>query len=159
MPDAAQVDASATLHEFGHLLDSALGTRKSRWKIEDVSQRRLFRLLHSRVKKEAGPALSPYFRQRGDAGPQEFFADAFGVWAQASSEPWTSSGLSGGMLVGKGHIGMGGGVDRQATWQDVVIARSYGISVGLAAEVTDYYNRLQREAETGKLVPAMAVVM
>jgi hypothetical protein len=126
-------DASATLHEFGHMIDSAIGdgdpSAGVRFGLGRASSRRLWRLVHGEVLREAGHGLNPYYKQRGGAGAEEFFADAFGRWAE--SDP-TSTPLM-----------------PSITWRQRHIAAAYDIPYGVAVKVDEYFDRLVRDVQTG----------
>lgn len=70
---------TAAEHEFGHALDFAIGNGNA----GAASQSPEWTALHGRVLADHGPGLSPYFQQPGYAGAQEFWAEAFAVWARA----------------------------------------------------------------------------
>lgn len=78
---------SAAEHEFGHALDMALGEGQGRSRYGPsydarASHTPAWQALHDRVLANHGSALNPYFEQSGNAGRQEFFAEAFAVWAR-----------------------------------------------------------------------------
>lgn len=82
-------DHSAAEHEFGHALDQALGNVAMRENPLSGDRRASlspeFEALHKRMAAVAGPGINPYFLQPGDAGPVEFFAEAFAVWGRRMS--------------------------------------------------------------------------
>ncbi|WP_344613341.1 hypothetical protein [Dactylosporangium salmoneum] len=63
-------------HEFGHALDRALGNPSHGAEWGAIHQEAL-----------RGTYLSPYYRQEGGAGEQEFFAEAVSSWASARQFP------------------------------------------------------------------------
>jgi len=140
-PDELAV-GDAGLHEFGHVLDAAMGffntNRAYRW--DDASAQRKWRLIHGKVKRDSR-TLSPYYRQKGDAGPEEFWADAFFTWASADPELDP--------------------IDRDVeyprrrtiTKQDRLLAETYGTSLALAQEISDYFNGLHRDLVSGRRLP------
>ena len=150
-----QIDASAMGHEFGHLLDYTLGGGKttSGARAQQASDERLWRLVHGRVVREAGRYLNPYFRQKGDAGPSELFADAFGVWARGSDAPKLYPSTHPASVAGtptlwpnpKGKPGM-----RVVTWRVEALAAAYDVNYDVAFEIDDYFDRLLREVKSGK---------
>jgi len=79
---------SAAEHEFGHALDMALGKGQGQSRYGPnhdalASRTPEWQALHDRVLANHGPGLSPYFQQSGNAGREEFFAEAFAVWVGA----------------------------------------------------------------------------
>lgn len=133
-------DASATLHEFGHLLDRAVGEGG-----ESASKRRLWRLIHSKVKKQGGIFLNPYFKQGGDAGPQELWADAFGAWAESDPKPRTlATGAP--HVYNVGYDKAGNWITRQVTDRTIHISGMYDIPYSVAFEIEDYFERIAKEA-------------
>ncbi len=80
--------ADTARHEFGHALDDALGDRDH----TEASSNADWRDLHERIKADAGPRLSPYYRQPGQAGAQEFWAEAFHIWTRDLAIPGTMAG-------------------------------------------------------------------
>lgn len=142
------VDASATLHEFGHVLDSALGMGDQA-KIKNhiggrASERRLWRLVHGKVIKAGGRFQNPYFRQKGDAGPQELWADAFGAWAE--SDPSPKNDAFGDPMVWH----QGGSKTRAVTHRVAHLASMYDVSYDEGFELNDYFDRLLADVEKGR---------
>lgn len=150
------VDPSAMDHEFGHLLDFALrgtgGAADPARSPQRVSAERLWRLVHGRVKREAGRYLNPYFKQSGDAGPQELWADAFGLWAMTTGDQATLDGAPHFVLVEdrKSPDGLG---RRAVSWRARAFATEYDIPFAVAFEIEDYFDRLLREVQSGKRKP------
>lgn len=147
------LDPSAMDHEFGHLLDVALtgsGT-DHRARYGRASAERLWRLVHGKVKRQGGRYLSPYFKQSGDAGPQELWADAFGIWAQTTGEPKNLGGAPHTILVPKGT--RGDYESRQVTWRTQAFATEYDIPYAVAFEMEDYFDRLLKDIQSGKRKP------
>lgn len=98
------------LHEFGHALDHAVGrivSDSGNWASADPE----WRALH-RQTVAAAPDISPYFKQDGDAGPQEMWAEAFGEWSRARAKARMSSAYidapDGGrvLLVSRGEMAL-----------------------------------------------------
>jgi hypothetical protein len=90
---------SAAEHEFGHALDMALGEGQGQSRYGPNYDARAshtpeWEALHDRVLANHGPGLSPYFQQEGDAGRQEFFAEAFAVWVDAYRKAIASERVS-----------------------------------------------------------------
>lgn len=140
----AQIDPSAMDHEFGHLLDHALHGSAQRYK--DASAERLWRLVHGKVKRQAGRWLNPYFKQKGNAGPQELWADAFGLWAMTTGDQAKLDGAPHYVLIS-------GGQRRAVTWRTRAFATEYDIPYGVAFEIEEYFDRLHREIKSGKRKP------
>jgi hypothetical protein len=126
-----RLGGNAGLHEFGHILDRAMGYRDGDEYTQDkrASQQRRFRLLHSKIKQEAGIWLAPYFRQRGNAGPEEFWADSFFSWSAVAP-------------------------DRQEPF----LVQQYGMRPATARDLIKYFDTLQKELETGRRLPILEVV-
>lgn len=156
-PDRGRrMDPSAMAHEFGHMLDAALGSgKRSGTRIwGSASNERQWRLIHGKVKRQGGRYLNPYFRQRDDAGPQELWADAFGVWAQASGEPeYWPDGRIHEVLVKLDS--QGNGVKRTVTHRANALARMYDVPYEVAFEIEDYFDRLLKEVQSGKRKPRL----
>lgn len=129
---------SAMLHEFGHVLDHALGFYENRYRTttSDASEQRRFRLLYAEAKRRAW--LSPHFTQKGDAGAREFWADTFYTWA-AVPDPVSASAHGAG----------------RPTTRDLYMAEHYRMPVPLAMKIVDYFDRLEKEVTTGKRLPAI----
>lgn len=150
-----QPDPSAMAHEFGHLLDWAIGSQRSS---DSASTERLWRLVHGKVVREGGAFLSPYFKQKGDAGPQELWADAMAIWARGSDDPVlyverAAPGLGGTPMLwptGKPSKTPGRADLRTVTWRVQNLARQYDIPYGVAFEINDYFERLHKELKSGK---------
>ena len=132
----------AGLHEFGHVLDAAMGffntNRAYRW--DDASAQRKWRLIHGKVKRESR-TLSPYYRQSGDAGPEEFWADAFFTWASADPDV---DPIDKDVVYPR---------RRTVTQQDRLLAETYGTSLILAQEISDYFNTLHKDLVSGRRLP------
>jgi hypothetical protein len=144
----ARPDESAMAHEFGHLLDKALGggKRADGGEARAASQERLWRLVHGKMVREGGGYQNPYFRQKGDAGPEEFWADAFGVWARGSDAPVTD-GAGQPTRLGASYGKHGG---RVITWRVRALAEAYDVPWSVGFEISDYFDRLHREVKSGK---------
>ena len=142
----ARPTGSASLHEFGHLLDAALGFYENQYRTRpsNASEQRRWRLVHGEVKREA-QWLSPYFRQKGDAGPEEFWADAFYTWGAVAPEPW----------AGQSNLIEFRNSKRRLTRRDIYMAEHYGLPMRTAVKVVDYFDRLEREVTTGKRLPTI----
>ena len=147
-------DPSAMAHEFGHLLDEAIGSMTS---ASAASTERLWRLVHGRVKRQGGRYLSPYFKQKGDAGPEELWADAFGIWARGSDAPVLYSentpvvaGTPMQWPTGKPSKVPGRADLRTVTWRVHALSRQYDIPYDVAFEINDYFDRLHKELKSGK---------
>lgn len=91
---------SAVLHEFGHALDYAVGQRRfdsgsglastdNADVLKGESWSAAWRKVHAAVAANADSRMNPYFIQPGDAGPQEMWAEAFGMWARARAKART----------------------------------------------------------------------
>jgi hypothetical protein len=76
---------SAAAHELGHALDDALGGGQ----MFGASKTSQWRQAYAAVVEEGKRSgkLSPYFLQKGEAGPQEMWAEAFAAWARRSDDP------------------------------------------------------------------------
>lgn len=98
-------DNTAT-HEFGHALDAALGGPSKEGDWGDLHEKAL-----------AQPHLSPYYRQAGHAGVEEFWAEAFSAWVTARQRR--------------------PGFDTRATY----IVR-LNVSAALGDEIHDYFTQL-----------------
>jgi len=147
-------DPSAMAHEFGHLLDYAIGSQRSS---DSVSSERLWRLVHGRVVREGGRYLSPYFKQKGDAGPEELWADAMAIWARGSDMPVlynenvpVVAGTPMQWPTGKPSKVPGRADLRTVTWRVHALSRQYDIPYDVAFEINDYFDRLHKELESGK---------
>jgi hypothetical protein len=70
------------LHEFGHALDRAVGAALGKGAAYSASEGDDWRKIW-REAVDASPKMSPYFKQDGDAGPAEMWAEGFGAWARA----------------------------------------------------------------------------
>jgi hypothetical protein len=148
-------DPSAMAHEFGHLLDVAIGSKGS---ASAASTERLWRLVHGKVVREGGAYLSPYFKQKGDAGPEELWADAVAIWARGSDDPVLyleggAPGLGGTPMqwpTGKPSKVPGRADLRTITWRVQNLARQYDIPYDVAFEISDYFDRLHKELKSGK---------
>lgn len=129
LEDAIRPTGDASLHEFGHLLDAALGYRENPYRaVSDASEQRRWRLIHGEVKRTAR-WLSPYYRQKGNAGPQEFWADAFYTWAAVPPAHRTD-----------------------------YMSEQYGLQLVTARRVVDYFDRLEKEITTGKRLPSIELL-
>lgn len=126
------VDASAASHEFGHLLDAAIGYAEHGRYHADASEQRLFRLIYGRVKRDAGSRLQPHFRQRGDSGPSEVWAEGVEIWGQGGSDPVAAPGF--------GHL----------TRREFAAIQKFHISAATAKDLMRYYDRLFKDLETGR---------
>jgi hypothetical protein len=76
------------LHEFGHALDHAVGTllQQDDPNFPDrAASDPEWRKVHAQV-VNAAPDINPYFKQAGQAGPVEMWAEAFGEWARARAK-------------------------------------------------------------------------
>lgn len=152
---ADRVGGSAGLHEFGHMLDAALGYKKNTYRPGSrpasmvASEQRRWRLIHGKVKRESR-SLSPYFRQKGDAGPEEFWADAFFSWAAV---PPTVTDVA-----GSGQTFTPAGRGRPVTRQDEFISVQYGLSMETAMEISDYFTTLHKQVESGTRLPTIELV-
>jgi hypothetical protein len=141
-------DPSAMAHEFGHLLDYAIGSQRSS---DSVSSERLWRLVHGRVVREGGRYLSPYFKQKGDAGPEELWADAMAIWARGSDtpvlrmRPGSTTDVVGPYEWEDSH-----GKTRILTWRVHALSRQYDVDYSTAFEINDYFDRLHKELKSGK---------
>lgn len=150
-----QPDPSAMAHEFGHILDWAIGSQRS---ASSVSTERLWRLVHGKVVREGGSYLSPYFKQKGDAGPEELWADALGIWARGSDDPVLyleggAPGLGGTPMqwpTGKPSKVPGRADLRTITWRVQNLSRQYDVPYDVAFEINDYFDRLLKEIKSGK---------
>lgn len=142
----ARPTGSASLHEFGHLLDSALGFYENRYRTisSSASEQRRWRLVHGEVKRQA-TWLSPYFKQKGNAGPEEFWADAFYTWSAVDPEPWSGQNALIEFRDSK----------RRLTRRDIYMAEHYGLPMRTAVKVVDYFDRLEREVTTGRRLPVI----
>lgn len=152
---ADRVGGSAGLHEFGHVLDAALGYKKNTYRpgsrpaSKAASGQRRWRLIHGKVKRESR-SLSPYFRQKDDAGPEEFWADAFFSWAAV---PPTVTDVA-----GSGQTFTPAGRGRPITRQDEFISVQYGVSAETAMEISDYFTTLHKQVESGARRPTIELV-
>jgi hypothetical protein len=135
-------DPSATMHEFGHLADHALGQKGKFSFQEPASSQRLWRLVHGRVKKYGGSGLNPYFRQGGDAGPEELWADAFGTYHRYDPDPLDDFDVK--FAGGYGY-----------TKRTKAIAHTYDVTWDVAHEIETYFERHLKDVETGRRRPAM----
>lgn len=131
-----QVDASAASHEFGHLLDRAIGYANNGRYREDASEQRLFRLIYGRIKREGGSALQPHFRQSGDAGPSEVWAEGLEIWGNGGTDPSPH------------HRGL--------TRREWAALQKFRIDTSTARDLMRYYDRLFAELESGKRLPVLA---
>lgn len=144
-----QIDPSAMDHEFGHMLDFALGPQTGHKR--GASSERLWRLVQGKVKREGGRYLSPYFKQSGDAGPEELWADAFGIWAMTTGDQALLDGAPHYVLVDRKGDRYGLNPDRRAvTWRTRAFATEYDIPYAVAFEIEDYFDRLHKEVQSGK---------
>lgn len=139
LPDGLY-DSSATMHEFGHLADHALGQKGKFSFQEPASRQRLWRLVHGKVKKNAGRGLNPYFRQGGDAGPEEFWADAFGVYHSHDPDPLDDFDYSFAGIYGY-------------TKRTKAIAHTYDVPWDVAHEIEKYFQRHLKDVEAGRRRP------
>jgi hypothetical protein len=132
----------AGLHEFGHVLDAAMGffntSRAYRW--DDASAQRKWRLIHGRIKR-GSRRLSPYYRQKGDAGPEEFWADTFFTWASADPIPTTDPFYAGGRA------------GRAVTTRDLLMLETYGGQIEDVMSISDYFDGLHRDLVGGRRLP------
>jgi len=132
----------AGLHEFGHVLDAAMGffntNRAYRW--DDASAQRKWRLIHGRIKR-GSRRLSPYYRQKGDAGPEEFWADTFFTWASADPTPTTDPFYAGGRA------------GRAVTTRDLLMLETYGGQIEDVMSISDYFDGLHKDLVSGRRLP------
>lgn len=139
------VDGTVTLHEFGHALSDALTTSDGRRASEDPDYRRL----HAAVVKQAGSRLNPYFRQEtnGDpsAGAEEFFAEAFGIWARFDGTPLVDrfgNPIPAKDITQPGYPEISGG---PVTWQEKMIQYEFGVDIKLARRLSKYFYQVLQE--------------
>jgi hypothetical protein len=73
-PNSERRGDKTASHEFGHALDFALGkpSMDADWEA-----------IHAKALADTTISVSPYYRQTGHAGRQEFWAEAFSTWATA----------------------------------------------------------------------------
>lgn len=126
------VDASAASHEFGHLLDRAIGYAEHGRYRKEASEQRLFRLIYGRVKRDAGNRLQPHFRQRGDAGPSEVWAEGLEIWGNGGTQQTSAPGY--------GHL----------TRREFAAIQKFRIEASTAKDLMAYYDRLFGELESGR---------
>lgn len=137
---------SAAEHELGHALDHAIAARRSALlelgvdpRGESYSAR--WRALHTRVVDNAQVRLSPYFRQEGDAGPQELWAEAFAEWAKVYYR-----------ISRRNAAGVGSSIDRNpefvAQQTRARFMSEFGITADeIAQDLHDYFLSIAQFAE------------
>lgn len=146
------VDPSATLHEFGHLVDAALGKRLSGG-YERASQQRGWRMLYNEVAAEAGAGLNPYFRQHKkgskkldvESSSEELWADVFGTWVSVDE------GSAGGTFTY--FDGKKPGVAKPLTGRIRLIAATYDVPYSTAYRLNEYFKLHAKEVRLGKRRP------
>jgi hypothetical protein len=131
------------LHEFGHAVDHAIGgiLRETDRNFPDrAAHDPEWRKVHAQV-VAAAPDMNPYFKQDGEAGPVEMWAEAFGEWARARAKARQSELYA--RAVERG--GAAAGNDFLASRAGMAMRREFSIphdNAAAAAALNTYFESL-----------------